>query len=137
MSDSDSVDEADWAFLVQNGIMKTKFEMEGVKGFFKCATQVVWLENLEIKNELLTIGDRIKEKHKTEFEALKTPYVKAVLDATPKQVLTMQKYGLQYIFFSDGWFLLHCMKELVNNGKLKLPTEEQKKSLTTLIVPNS
>ena len=33
-------------------------------------------------------------------------------------------------------FILHCMKELLNNGKLKLPTEEQKKSLTTIIVPN-
>lgn len=136
MSDSDSDDETDWAFLAQNGIMKTKFEMEGTKGFFKCATQVVWLENLEIKNELLAIGDRIKEKHKTEFDALKAPYIKAVLDATPKQLLTMQKYGLQYIFYSDGWFLLHCMKELVNNGKLKPPTEEQRKSLTTIIAPN-
>lgn len=59
-----------------------------------------------------------------------------LLDETPKHLHKMQKYGLQYTFFSDGWFILHCMKELVNNGKLKLPTEAQKKSLTTIIVPN-
>lgn len=48
----------------------------------------------------------------------------------------MKAYGLQYTFHADGWFLLYCAKELVNNGKLQLPTEEQKKVLTTLIAPN-
>lgn len=43
----------------------------------------------------------------------------------------MQRFALQYIFFSDGWFILHCLKELVNNGKLKLPTQEQKKCLAS------
>ena len=83
----------------------------------------------------MAIGDRIKEKHWAEFEALKKPFIKAVLDETPKHLHKMQKYGLQYIFFSDGWFILHCMKELVNSGKLNPPTEEQKKSLTMVIIP--
>ena len=96
----------------------------------------MWLENTDIKNELIAIGDHIKEKYWHEFETLKEPFVKAVLDETPKHLHKMQKYGLQYTFFSDGWFILHCMKELVNNGKLKLPTEAQKKSLTIIIVPN-
>ena len=48
----------------------------------------------------------------------------------------MQLFELQYVFFSDGWFILHCMKELVNSGRLRLPTEEEKKSLTTIILPN-
>ena len=67
---------------------------------------------------------------------MKESFVKAVLNETPKHLHKMQKFGLQYMFFADSWFILHCMKELVNNGKLKLPTEEQKKSLTTMIVPN-
>jgi len=106
------------------------------EGCTKYGFRCLYLSTTEIKNRLIAIGARIKEKHKAEFDALKATYIKAVLDATPKQLLTMQKYGLQYIFYSDGWFLLHCMKELVNNGKLKPPTEEQRKSLTTLIVPN-
>ena len=105
-------------------------------GLFKSSWQIVWLQNTEIKRQLIATGDRIKEKHWIEFEKMKAPFIKAVLDATPKHLHKMQKYGLQYTFFSDGWFILHCMKELVNNSKLKIPTEEQKKSLTTIVVPN-
>lgn len=128
-----SVSEEDYAFLEEAGIMKTRMDVDGNKGWFKSVSQVVWLENREIKNELLAIGDRIKERHWAEFEAMKEPFVKAVLNETPKHLHKMQKFGLQYIFFSDGWFILHCIKELLNNGKLKLPTEGQRKSLTTLI----
>lgn len=123
----------EYAFLAEMGMIKTN---GGCAGMFKSAWQIVQLTDTGIKNELIAIGDRIKEKHWSEFEMLKKPYVEAVLDATPKHLLKMQKYGLQYIFFSDGWFLLHCLKELVNNGRLKLPTEQQKKSLSIIIVPN-
>jgi len=65
---------------------------------------------------------------------LKKEYVDAVLTETPKQLQIMKKYGLQYIFYCDGWFILHCIKALLDNGKLKEPTEDQKKSLTTIII---
>lgn len=129
----DLLSKDEYAFLAENGIIKTNGDDDSN---FKTAMQIVWLENTDINNELIAIGDRIKERHWTEFESLKKPFIKAVLNETPKHLHKMQKYGLQYIFFSDGWFILHCLKELVNNGKLKLPTEEQKKSLTTIIVPN-
>lgn len=131
--EDDLLSKDEYAFLAENGIIKTNGDDDSN---FKTATQIVWLENTDINNELIAIGDRIKERHWTEFESLKKPFVKAVLNETPKHLHKMQKYGLQYIFFSDGWFILHCLKELVNHGKLKLPTEEQKKSLTTIIVPN-
>lgn len=99
--------------------------------------QIVWIRNEEVKKKLLELGDRIKEKYKAEFDALKHPYVESVLAKTPKHLYKAQMYGLQNIFYNDGWFILHCLKELVNNGKLKLPTEEQKKSLTALIAPNT
>lgn len=128
--------EEDFAFLEEAGIIKTRMDIDGNKGWFKFVSQVVWLENCQIKNELLAIGARIKERHWAKLETMKKSFVKAVLNETPKHLRKMQKFGLQYIFFADGWFILHCMKELVNNGKLKLPTEKQKKSLTTIIVPN-
>lgn len=131
-----NVNEENYAFLEEAGIMRTKMDINGNKGWFKSVSQVVWLENTDIKNELIAIGDHIKEKYWHEFETLKAPFVKAVLDGTPKHLHKMQKYGLQYTFFSDGWFILHCMKELVKNGKLQIPTEAQRKSLTTIIIPN-
>lgn len=131
--EDDLLSKDEYAFLAENGIIKTNGDDDSN---FKTAMQIVWLENTDINNALIAIGDRIKERHWSEFEAWKKPFVKAVLNETPKHLQKMQKFGLQYIFFSDGWFILHCLKELVNNGKLKLPTEEQKKSLTTIIVPN-
>ncbi len=98
--------------------------------------QIAWIRNAEARKKLLEFGDKIKEKYQAEFDALKAPYVKAILERTPEHLYKTQMYGLQYIFFSDGWFILHCLKELVSNGKLKMPTEEQRRSLTTLIAPN-
>ena len=95
------------------------------------------LTSEEIKNKLLSIGEKIKIKHKADFDRIKEPYVEAALDTVPAHLRRLKEYELQFLFHSDGWFLLHCIVALLNNGKLKPPTEEQKKSLTTLIVPNS
>ena len=71
-----------------------------------------------------------------EFDTIKAPYMDAVLDSVPAHLRKVKEYELQFLFHSDGWFLLHCIVTLLNNGKLKPPTEGQKKALTTLIVQN-
>ena len=63
----------------------------------------------------------------------KAPYVEAFLKTVPAHLKKVQAFELQYMFHSDGLFILHCIATLIRNGKLKVPTEEQKKSLTTLI----
>lgn len=103
-------------------------------GQFKSEWQIVCLENKEIQLKLLAIGDRIKEKYKDEFDALKAPYAEAVLNSIPPHMRKVRAYELQFVFHSDGWFLLHCIVALLHNGKLKEPTEGQKKALTTLII---
>ena len=103
-------------------------------GDYKIKFRCLCLSDAEINKHLIEIGDRIKEKHQTVFENFKKEYVSAVLKETPKQLQTMQKCVLQYIFHSDGWFVLHCIKALLANGKLKEPTDDQKKSLTTIII---
>ena len=89
-----------------------------------------------IKDRLLNIGERIKEKYKTDFDTLKAPYAAAVLKSVPAHLRKVKEYEMQFVFHSDGWFLLHCITALLDNGKLRLPTQEQKKSLTTLIIKN-
>ena len=79
------------------------------------------------------IGERIKVKYQTEFDALKAPYAEAVLESVPAHLRKIKAYELQFVFHADGWFLLHCIIALLKNGKLKEPTEGQRKSLTTLI----
>ncbi len=125
--------QEDYAWLSERGYIKTWGDYDGC---FKTAWQIIVLKNKEIQEKLLAIGEKIKEKHKDEFDAIKAPYIESALDCVPAHLRKAKAYELQDLFHCDGWFLLHCIVALLNNGKLKLPTEEQKKSLTTLILPN-
>ena len=129
-----SVAKRDYAWLAERGYIKTNGDYDG---HFKSAWQIVILSSKEIKNKLLAIGERIKEKYQAEFESLKKPYANAVLESVPAHLKKIKEYELQFLFHSDGWFLLHCIVTLLNNGKLKQPTEEQRKALTTIILPKS
>lgn len=124
-SDGEQLSVDEYAYMVQQGYIR--------KAGDKFEFAIVYL-NKETKDKLMAIGDKVKEKHYQALEKLKNAYVKAVLDATPKHLHKMQKYGLQFMFYSDGAFLLHCAKELLANGRLKLPKEEQKQSLTMLMI---
>ena len=123
----------DYVYMAEKGYL-TRYESE--KGQWT-GLRVVWIRGREQKDRLLSIGDRIREKHRDLFERLKAPYVREVLRQTPRHLQKMRGYDLQYLCFADGWFLLYCLKELVNNGKLLPPTEEQKASLSTLIITGS
>lgn len=122
----------DMAWLSELGYIRTRRADDGQ---ITCTWQIVVLKNKEIKEKLLAIGDRLKEKYKAEFDAAKAPYIEAVLAGTPAHLRKTAEYELQFIFDSDGWFLLHCIVALLDAGKLKLPKEEQRKALMTLIFP--
>lgn len=70
---------------------------------------------------------------RAEFQVLKAPFVKAMLEGIPPHLRKVREHELQYVFHSDGWFLLHCVTVLLKNGKLQKPTEGQRKSLMTLL----
>ena len=120
----------DYAWLAERGYIKTNGDYDG---HFKSAWQIVILDSAEIHNKLLAIGDRIKEKYRADFEALKAPYAEAVLESVPAHLRKIKAYELQSVFHSDGWFLIHCITALLKNGKLKEPARGQRKALTTLI----
>lgn len=126
----DRLSKDEYAWLAERGFVKTNGDYDGL---FKSSWQIVILENREIKDKLLAVGERIKEKYKDEFDALKAPYAEAVLKTVPAHLRKVKAYELQFVFHSDGWFLLHCITALLENGKLKKPSEGQRKSLTTLI----
>lgn len=127
----DVLPKHDYAWLAECGYVKTNGDYDG---HFKSAWQIVTLASGEIRDKLLAIGERIKEKYKRDFDTLKAPYSEAVLESVPAHLKKIKAYELQFVFHADGWFLLHCIVTLLNNGKLKLPTQEQRKALTTLIV---
>ena len=121
----------DYAWLAERGYIKTNGDYDGL---FKSAWQIVVLASHEIRDKLLAIGEKIKIKYQTEFDALKAPYAEAVLESVPAHLKKVKEYELQFVFHDDGWFLVHCITTLLKNGKLKEPTEGQRKALTTLIV---
>ena len=120
----------EYAWLAERGYVKTNGDYDG---YFKAAWQIVVLANRAVQDKLLAIGECIKKKYQTEFNTLKAPYAEAVLKSVPAHLRKVKAYELQFLFHSDGWFLLHCITALLKNGKLKEPTDGQRKSLTTLI----
>ncbi len=126
----DLLSKDEYAWLAERGYIKTNGDYDG---YFKTAWQIVVLASDEIRDKLIAIGDRIKEKYQSDFEALKASYAEAVLKSVPVHLRKIKEYELQFVFHADGWFLVHCITALLKNGKLKEPTEGQKKALTTLI----
>jgi len=122
----------DYAYLAQRGYLRTEGVQDGV---LRATPLFVWIRDEETNRRILAIGDMIRSRHKAELDALREPYIRAVLEKTPEHLWKMQQHSLQYIFFADGWFILYCMKELVRAGKLRLPREEQRLSLTTILAP--
>lgn len=121
-----SIDE--YTFMLQKGYIKKENEE------FKLA--IIWIKDETIKKELIELSNKIRIKHREVLEPLKEAYINAALKNVPKHLHRMQAFGMQHILYSDGWFLLYTMKELLACGKLKLPTEEQRKSLSMLIMMN-
>lgn len=129
---ADRLSKDEYAWLAERGCVKTTGDDDG---HFKAAWQIVVLAGKEIQEKLLAVGDRIRVKYQAEFDALKAPYAEAVLESVPAHLRKVKAYELQFVFHADGWFLLHCITTLLQNGKLKEPTAGQRKSLTTLIAP--
>ena len=119
----------EYAHLAQRGYVSAQ-KLEPDTCFYRPA--VLWLSREE-NRQLLEIGTRIKEKYQEAFAALKAPYAKAVLAETPARLHKARHFHLQNIFYSDGWFVLHCIMELLESARLKQPKEEQRGALMTVI----
>ncbi len=121
---------ADYAWLAERGYMKIR----GNYGQdFHSSWQIVILKGKELREKLVGLGEALQEKYKEQFEALKAPFAEAELAATPPHLQKVCRHNQQYIFHSDGIFLLYCYHALLNSGKLKLPKEGQRKALSTVL----
>jgi len=124
--DSGELSRDDCAFLCEQGCAR----MEGGR----CVPACVWLRTERVNRALIAIGDAVKQECLDALKALKAPFEAALLRAMPKQLHVMQRYVLQFLFGSDGWFLLHALKALIDSGRLTPPEEAMRKSLTMLVV---
>ena len=121
--------DAEYARLAERGYISVLNE----NGQIKVVPKVVMLKDPEIVSELLAVGSRIKERHWDELCALRDEFTDALLAKTPSHLHKARLFGMQHTFFSDPSFIIYVINRLIENGKLKLPTKEQKKSLMTVI----
>ena len=126
----DTLSKDELVHLISRGYLKHEQLPAGDRDLL----QILRIKGREANDLLLGLGEAVKEKHRNELDALKAPYVKATLENTPPHLKKAQSFCLQCLFHSDGWFILHCLKNLVNSGKLKLPTEQQRKSLSAVVI---
>ena len=128
-TDGAELSAAEYARLAERGYVYVLNE----SGNIKVVPRIVILENSKIRAELLDIGTRVKEKHWNELSLLRDKHINAFLKETPPHLHKAQIYCLQHTFFSDPWLIVHMLKHLTGNGKLKLPANEQKKMLMTVL----
>ncbi len=131
IDEGNELPESDLAELAKNGYIRI---VRSEHDETKIAPLAVQIGNPETKEKLLDIGTRLRNKLSSELETLKAPYFQAVMENTAPHMRKVQEFQMQYMFDSDGWFILHILHTLLANGKLKPPTEEQKKALTTLVI---
>ena len=126
----DILSKDEYAWLAERGFVKLCGDYNSN---FKSSWQVVILTDPEIQNKLLELGETVKAKHLDRFEVIKKPYVDAVLRTVPSHLRKVKEFDLQFLLHDDPRFLLHCIHALMDCGKLKEPTEGQRKALSTLI----
>ena len=94
---------------------------------------IVWLSG-EANKRLLDLANLIREKYRAELAELKASFIKTQLNNTPEHLKKVREYEFQNIFHSDGYFIIMGLNKLLEQGKLKLPTEEQRNSLGAIVI---
>ena len=121
--------EEELAYLAQRGYVSFVRDSVGTKTVTKC----VWLCDEAVRDRLAAAGKALAEKFAPEFDALREKYAEKVLKDTPPHLRKAQSFILKNIFVSDGSFIRCCIDRLVGDGKLKMPTDEQRRSLGIVI----
>ena len=117
------------AYLAQRGYVSFVRDSVGTKTVPKC----VWLCDEAVRDRLASAGKALAEEFAPEFDALREKYAEKVLKETPPHLSKAQSFILNSIFVADGSFIRSCIDILVGDGKLKMPTDEQRRSLGIVI----
>lgn len=119
-----------YALLASQGYIVTCGEPDGT---FKTAMRCVYIRGRTLKEKLIEIGEKVRAEHSAELIKMQESFANAVLVSTPDHLRKMQEYCLQETFYTNGYFLQRCLQELVENGRLIPPPEEQKQSLSIVL----
>ena len=119
-----TLSEDDYAHLSQIGYIR-------VDGNHNVVLQTV-IADKSVMKKIVEVGDRVKERHWDSLCALTKKYVDTWLAATPKHLKKTRLFGLQHIFYLDGWMLLYMAKQLVDDGRLIVPSEDKRRMMSVM-----
>lgn len=117
----------EYAYLAENG-----YVIMNDDGTARWLPVILYGE--DIKEKLFSLGRNVKKKYSEKMEELKKSYFEETLKNVSEHTKHQMEFLLQFTFECDGAFLYSCICHLVNSGKLTLPTEEEKKSLMTILI---
>jgi hypothetical protein len=117
--------EDDMIRMTERGYLTRKYVEKGTVDTLK----IVWLTH-EADKRLKGVANALREKYQAEFDKLKA----TAISDTPEHMKKAQAYGQQHMFLSDGYFIIYVLNKLVESGRLKLPTQEQRKSLGAVMI---
>ncbi|MCR5737573.1 MAG: sigma-70 family RNA polymerase sigma factor [Eubacterium sp.] len=97
---------------------------------------IVALKDGETKEKLLSLASQIKNEVLKEHEKLLEEYRNEVLgsDRLPKHLRVQREFLNQHLFGADGIFMRYIKDALVDSGRLKALSEEQKKSVSQILI---
>ena len=131
-SQRESLSRDEYTWLAEQGVIRIGGSAEKPE----ITWQVVILKTPAIREKLLDLEEEVRNTCAAEMEKLSKAYAAVALECIPQNMRRVKEYELQYTFYADGRFLHRCLWELLNNGRLKLPKEEQKLSMSTLLLVN-
>ena len=131
-SQRETLSRDEYAWLAEQGIIRVFGSAETPE----IAWQIVILKTPAVREKLLDIEEQVRNSCADELAKLRKSYATSALECVPQHMRRTREYELQYTFYADGRFLHRCLWELIISGKLKLPAEEQKASMSTLLLSN-
>lgn len=86
--------------------------------------------------ELLRLAGKVKSQVLQELKGELESYKNWVLESErlPKHLKRQREYGLQKMFHADPWFIFYAERSLVESGRLLPVSEEQKYSVTEMLL---
>ena len=129
---TEALSRDEYAWLAEQGVIR----VGGTAEKPEITWQIVILKTPAVREKLLDLEEEVRNTCADELDKLRKAYSAAALESIPQNMRRAKEFELQFIFYADGRFLHRCLWELLRSGKLKLPEEGQKPSMSTLLLVN-
>jgi hypothetical protein len=116
----------DYAYLIAKNYMK--------KNKDRIELAMVTLKGGKLIEEIMSLADKCTTEVMLKYEKEIKEYKEMILSRDPDRVKRQRMYLQQKMFRTDGMFMNMAHKKLIENGRLKPLSDEQKKSAAMVMI---